>query len=125
MKAIGAVAATQAAQTAVTTANAVYAAGLVTGLAWLLLGVTGAAKKVASLISRPVAIGIILGLGFGFMIEGIKMMAGNWWLGAISLCGTLLLLANRAIPAMYLLLLFRAAAAAVIAFGSFIKQTCR
>jgi len=111
MKAIGAVATTQAAQSVVITSGAVYAAGLVTGLIWFLLGITGAAKKVTEIISRPVATGIILGLGFGFMIEGIKMMAGNWWLGAIGLGGTLLLLTNRRIPAMFLLLVFGGAAA--------------
>jgi MFS superfamily sulfate permease-like transporter len=114
MKAIGAVATTQAAQTVVITSGAVYAAGLVTGLIWLLLGVTGAAKKVADIVSRPVALGIILGLGLGFMIEGVKMMAGNWWLGAIGLAGTLLLLSNRAIPAMFLLLIFGGVAAVVM-----------
>jgi predicted benzoate:H+ symporter BenE len=114
MKAIGAVATTQAAQSIVIAPNAVYAAGLVTGLIWLLLGVTGAAKKVAEIVSRPVAAGIILGLGFGFMIEGIKMMSGNWWLGSVALAGTLLLLSNRVIPAMFLLLVFGGAAAVVM-----------
>lgn len=114
MKAIGAVATTQAAQSIVIVPNAVYAAGLVTGLIWLLLGVTGAAKRIADFVGRPVAIGIILGLGFGFMFEGVKMMAGNWWLGAIGLTGTLLLLSNRAIPVMFLLLVFGGVAAIVM-----------
>jgi hypothetical protein len=48
MKAIGAVATTQAAQTLVITPNAVYGAGIVTGLIWFLLGVTGAAQRVAA-----------------------------------------------------------------------------
>ena len=113
MKAIGAVATTQAAQSIVITSGAVYAAGLVTGVIWLLLGVTGAAKKVAEIVSRPVALGIVLGLGFGFMIEGVKMMSGNWWLGAIALAGTLLLLTNRTIPAMFLLLVFGGVAAVI------------
>jgi hypothetical protein len=111
MKAIGAVATTQAAQTVVITPGAVYGAGLVTGIIWLVLGLTGAARKVADLVSRPVAIGIIMGLGFSFMFEGIKMMAQGWALGAVALAGTLLLLANRAFPVMFLLLLFGAAAA--------------
>jgi hypothetical protein len=64
MKAIGAVATTQAAQTIVIIPNAVYGAGIVTGIIWLVLGVTGAMKKVAELVSRPVAVGIIMGLGF-------------------------------------------------------------
>jgi hypothetical protein len=36
---------------------------------------------VTKLIARPVVLGITLGLGFGLMIEGAKMMAQNWWVG--------------------------------------------
>jgi predicted benzoate:H+ symporter BenE len=104
MKAIGAVATTQAAQTITITPNAVYGAGIVTGVIWFLLGMTGAAKKVAEWVSRPVAIGIVLGLGFSFMLEGVKMMAQGWLLGGAALLGTMLLLSNRAIPVMFLLL---------------------
>lgn len=53
MKAIGAVATTQAAQTATITAGAVNAASLVTGLIWLVLGFTGLTKRVTDLVSRP------------------------------------------------------------------------
>src|SRR4030065_2516007 len=49
MKAIGAVATTQAAQTITITPNAVYGAGIVTGVICFLLGMTGAAQKVAEL----------------------------------------------------------------------------
>ncbi|MGH8139906.1 MAG: putative sulfate/molybdate transporter [Steroidobacteraceae bacterium] len=108
MKAIGAVATTQAAQTAVITQAAVYSASLVTGLVWLILGLTGAATHVAKWVPRFVVIGIVLGLGLGFMVEGIRMMSGEWLPAAIGLVGTLLLLTNRAIPAMFLLLLFGA-----------------
>jgi MFS superfamily sulfate permease-like transporter len=111
MKAIGAVATTQAAQTITITPNAVYGAGIVTGVIWFLLGMTGAAKKVAELVSRPVAIGIVLGLGFSFMLEGVKMMAQGWLLGGAALLGTMLLLSNRAIPVMFLLLVVGALAA--------------
>jgi MFS superfamily sulfate permease-like transporter len=108
MKAAGAVAATQAAQTAVITPAAVYSASLVTGIIWLILGLTGAAHRIAKLVPRPVVVGIILGLGVGFMLEGIRMMATNWLIAAIGLGGTVLLLTNRTIPAMFLLLLFGA-----------------
>ena len=108
MKAIGAVAATQAAQTATITQATVYSADLVTGLAWLLLGVTGVAKQVAGWGPRPLVIGILLGLGMGFMLEGIKLMSGQWLIATVALLGTLLLLTNRSIPAMFLLLVFGA-----------------
>jgi MFS superfamily sulfate permease-like transporter len=104
MKAIGAVATTQAAQTATITAGAVHAASLVTGLIWLILGLTGLTKRVTDLISRPVAIGIVLGLGIGFMIEGSKLMAAGWFLSVGLLLLTLLLLSNRIMPVMFLLL---------------------
>jgi MFS superfamily sulfate permease-like transporter len=108
MKAVGAIATTQAAQTLVLTPAMVWGASLVTGAVWLLLGLTGTARHVARLISRPVVLGIILGLGFGFMIEGAKMMAQNWWIGGAALLATTLLLTNRIVPAMFLLLLFGA-----------------
>jgi hypothetical protein len=109
MKAAGAIATTQAAQTIIITPAMVYGASLATGLIWLVLGLTGTAHRVANLIKRPVVIGIILGLGFGFMIEGAKMMAQNWWVAAPALLCTCLLLTNRIVPAMFLLLVFGAA----------------
>ncbi len=113
MKAIGAVATTQAAQTAVITQAAVYSASLVTGLFWLTLGLTGAAARIAKLVPRFVVIGIVLGLGLGFMLEGIKMMNTGWLVAAVGLLGTVLLLTNRAVPAMFLLLFFGGVCGAV------------
>jgi hypothetical protein len=108
MKAVGAIATTQAAQTLTITPAMVYGASLATGIVWLFLGLTGTAHRVAGLVKRPVVLGIILGLGFGFMIEGAKMMSQNWWVGGAALLGTALLLTNRIVPAMFLLLLFGA-----------------
>jgi predicted benzoate:H+ symporter BenE len=105
MKAAGAIATTQAAQTLTLTPAMVHGASLVTGLIWLILGLTGTANRVANLVKRPIVVGIILGLGFGFMIEGAKMMSDNWWIGGAALLGTSLLLSNRVIPAMFVLLL--------------------
>jgi hypothetical protein len=106
MKAIGAVAATQAAQTATISQSTVYGASLVTGLIWLLLGLSGAARRVGRWAPRPVVVGIILGLGLGFMLEGIKMMSSGWLIATIGLSGTVLLLKNKVVPVMFLLLLF-------------------
>jgi predicted benzoate:H+ symporter BenE len=114
MKAIGAVAATQAAQTAMITPAVVVGAGLSTGLIWLLLGMTGAARRISALVPRFVIIGIVLGLGVAFMLEGIRMMATGWVIASIGLAGTLLLLTNRSIPAMLLLLIFGAACGAAL-----------
>jgi hypothetical protein len=109
MKAVGAVAAAQAAQTAVITSSVVVGASLATGLIWLLLGLTGMARRIAALVPRFVVIGIVLGLGIAFMLEGIKLMAAGWIVAALGLVGTLLLLANRSIPAMMVLLVCGAA----------------
>ena len=106
MKAAGAIATTQAAQTITLTPAMVHGASLVTGLIWLILGLTGTANRVAKLVKRPIVVGIVLGLGFGFMVEGAKLMSQNWWIGGAALLGTSLLLTNRVIPAMFLLLLF-------------------
>jgi hypothetical protein len=113
MKAIGAAAATQAAQTAVITQATVYSAGLVTGIIWLLLGLSGTATRMAKWVPKFVVLGIMLGLGMGFMLEGIKMMNTGWIIAAIGLVGTLLLLTNRSVPAMFLLLLFGVACGAI------------
>jgi Molybdopterin converting factor, large subunit len=52
----------------------IFGAGITTGLFWFILGITGTIKVVGRLVSKPVARGIILGLGLSFMVEGIKMM---------------------------------------------------
>jgi Molybdate transporter of MFS superfamily len=106
MKALGAAAVAQAAQTAIITPSTVYAAGLVTGLLWLALGLSGVATGIARIVPRFVIIGIVLGLGLSFMTEGIRLMSTGWVIAAIGLAGTLMLLTNRSVPAMFLLLLF-------------------
>lgn len=103
MKAIGAVVVGQAAIAGLT-ASAVVGAGLVTGIIWLALGLTGLAKRASSLIPRPALIGVILGLGFSFMLEGIRMMAVSPWLAGSLLCATLVLLSRPRFPAMLILL---------------------
>jgi MFS superfamily sulfate permease-like transporter len=113
MKAVGAIAATQAAQTIIVTPAMVWGASLATGIVWLALGLTGMAHRVANFVSRPVVSGIILGLGLGFMIEGAKMMSQNWWIGGSALLGTSMLLTNRVVPAMFILLVFGAGYAVV------------
>jgi hypothetical protein len=109
MKAIGAVAVTGAAQTAVVTPESVAIATLATGLIWLAIGLTGTADRVARWVGRPVTLGIVLGLGVAFMLEGTRMMATGIWLAAPLLVATILLLSNRALLAMVLILVAGAA----------------
>jgi predicted benzoate:H+ symporter BenE len=110
MKAIGAIATAQAGNAAIT-AQAVGAAGLVTGAFWLLFGATGFAKRLGAWISDAVASGLVLGLGFGLMLAAVRMMSGGWLLAGATLAATLLLLTRPAVPAMLLLLVFGAGAA--------------
>ena len=104
MKAIGAVAATGATQTAVITPEAVAVAALATGVIWLVLGFTGVAERVAKWVGRPITLGITLGLGLAFMLDGTRMMATGLWLSVPLLLATILLLSNRALLAMFLVL---------------------
>jgi len=105
MKAIGAVSIAGAAQTATVTPEAVAVAALATGLIWLLLGITGTAERVVRWIGRPVIIGITLGLGLAFMLQGTQLMSTAVWFAAPLLLLTILLLARKAILAMVLILI--------------------
>ncbi len=111
MKAIGAAAITQSSQ--VLSASAVMGAGVVTGLLWLLLGATGLARRLARWVPKPALLGVVMGLGFSFMLEGIRMMAKSPWIGAAMLVLTLFLLARSRFPSMLVLLVIGAALALV------------
>jgi hypothetical protein len=104
MKAIGAIAVTGAAQTAVITPEAVAVAALATGVIWLLLGSTGTVERATRWVGRPVTLGIVLGLGIAFMLDGTRMMATGMWLAVPLLSVTILLLSSRALLAMILIL---------------------
>lgn len=73
MKTAGAVAATQAAQSATIAADAVVGADLATGLIWLRLGITGTARRLATLVPHYVVVGIVLGLG----LKSARVEAGS------------------------------------------------
>lgn len=105
MKAAGAVATTQAAQSALITPGAVYGAGLVTGLIWLLLGMTGLAQRLTRWITRPVAQGVVLGLGMAFMWQGTRLMAGQWLLAGAGLLIVVMFARSRRMPGIFVLLL--------------------
>ena len=107
MKAIDAVAGTQAPRLPRLRPQLLTSAGLAPGFMGLLLGLPGAASKGAKLIGHPVVVGFILGLGMGFMLKGVKMMASNWLISSRGFARTKLLIANRTFfLAMLLLPLF-------------------
>ncbi len=105
MKAIGAAAITQTAGAVALTPAMVAGAGVATGLIWLLLAASGLAKRLSQWIPKPALLGVVMGLGFSFMLEGIRMMAQGWAVSAVLLALTLILLARSRFPAMVVLLL--------------------
>lgn len=65
--------------------GAIWASGLFTGVLWLLMGVTGAVTWIARLTSRPIVQGLILGLGLAFVVEGVKLMEGDYVLATVAM----------------------------------------
>lgn len=111
MKIIGAAAITQTAGSVALTPALVAGAGVATGLFWLLMAASGLAKRLAQWVPKPALLGVVMGLGFSFMLEGIRMMAQGWAVSAVLLALTLILLARLRFPAMLALLLAGAAVA--------------
>lgn len=86
------------------TPEVVVAAGLFTGVVWLALGLTGLAERFSAWIPREALLGVVMGLGFGFMLEGLRTMSAQPWGGAATLAIALVLLSRPAIPTMLVLL---------------------
>jgi predicted benzoate:H+ symporter BenE len=105
MKAIGAAAITQTAGAVALTSSMVIGAGVATAAIWMFLGLTGLAKRLSAWVPRPALLGVVMGLGFSFMLEGIRMMSEHWAMSAGLLALTLALLARSRFPAMVLLLI--------------------
>lgn len=93
--------------------GAIWASGLFTGVLWLLMGVTGAVTWIARLTSRPIVQGLILGLGLAFVVEGVKLMEGDYVLATVAMALTFVLLSWERVPAMLLLLAFGATVAVI------------
>jgi len=104
MKAVGAVATAQVANMAMTP-GVVYGAGLVTGLFWLLAGATGMAERLGRWVSRPVAQGVMLGLGVALMLQGAQLMRQQWLLAVVGLALVGALARVRRFPSLFALLL--------------------
>jgi predicted benzoate:H+ symporter BenE len=104
MKAIGASAVSQASIAAGLTASVVVGASLMTGAIWLLLAFTGLAKKISAYVPKSALLGVVMGLGFSFMGEGIRLMGSSPYIAGVLLMLTLALLNRPRVPAMLILL---------------------
>lgn len=74
MKAIATVASGHAAIEAGVDPTVVSIAAIFTGLIWLGLSVGSLAKRVAELVPPDALLGVVMGLGFVFMLEGVNFM---------------------------------------------------
>ncbi len=104
MKAIGASAVSQASIASGLTASVVIGASLMTGAIWLLLAFTGLAKKISTYVPKSALLGVVMGLGFSFMGEGIRLMESSPIIAGVLLMLTLALLNRPKVPAMLILL---------------------
>ncbi len=79
--------------------HAIAGAGIVIGLFFLVVGVTGLVEKLARVIPLTVASGLQLGLGLSLGALGIRMFADHPWIG-ISMSGFILVLLRfKRVPA--------------------------
>src|ERR1035437_9655872 len=104
MKAIGAAAVSQTTLAAGLGFAGVVGAGVDAGLLWIVLAVTGLGRRAASWVPRSALLGVVMGLGFSFMLEGIRMMSAGSWVAGLLLALTLVLLGRPRVPAMLVLL---------------------
>jgi MFS superfamily sulfate permease-like transporter len=75
-----------------------------TGAIWLLLAFTGLAKKISAYVPKSALLGVVMGLGFSFMGEGIRLMGSSPIIAGVLLMLTLALLNRPKVPAMLILL---------------------
>jgi hypothetical protein len=101
MKAIGTAAISHA---GAITPGSIWAAGLFTGALWLVMGASGAVSWIAKITSRPVVQGLVLGLGLGFLLEGLKLAQSDLPLATVAIVLTFALFSRPRVPAMLALL---------------------
>ena len=99
MKVIAVVAITQKWPT-----SRIYATGVVTGVIWLVLSLSGLIQKLAKITPRSIVRGIQIALGVMLAIEGFKMISTGWILGAVSIVVVLILRTNKYAPAAIVLI---------------------
>jgi MFS superfamily sulfate permease-like transporter len=104
MKAIGASAVSQASLAAGLTASSVVGAALMTGVIWLLLASTGLAKRLSQHVPKSALLGVVMGLGFSFMGEGVRKMVVAPYEALALFVLTFLMLNRPRVPSMLILL---------------------
>ena len=103
MKAIGAAAAAQATQQFLVTPSALALSALITGVFWLLASYTGLAQWAGNAVPKNVTKGIILGVGIALVLEALRLLQGDWPMGALMVVALLALNARSRISPFLLI----------------------
>ena len=82
----------------------IYASGFGTGIIWLGLAFTGLIQKIAAITPGSVVRGIQIALGILLAVQGFKMVATGWILGAVAIIIVILLRKSRYAPAAIVLM---------------------
>ena len=83
----------------------VYTSGIIMGIIWLGMGITGVMSHIARWTPKTVVTGIQISLGFLLAFEGIKFISGWWLVGLISVVIIIILHDNRYFPAAIMLVM--------------------
>lgn len=82
----------------------IYASGFGTGVIWLGLAFTGLIQRIATITPQSVVRGIQIALGILLAVQGFKMVATGWILGAVAIIIVILLRKSRYAPAAIVLM---------------------
>lgn len=83
----------------------IHAAGVATGIVWLVLAFSGIIGKICALVPMSIVRGIQAGLGLLLAIQAVKMMSTGWALGIAALVIIFLLKDSRYFPAALVLII--------------------
>ncbi|MDW7669284.1 MAG: putative sulfate/molybdate transporter [Bacillota bacterium] len=82
----------------------IHAAGVSTGIVWLILAFSGIMDKISKIVPNTVIKGIQTGLGLMLSIQALRMMSDNWLLGILALLIIIFLKDNKYLPASIILI---------------------
>jgi sulfate permease, SulP family len=78
--------------------GSIAGAGLVIGVVFLVLGVSGVVSRIARVLPLTIAAGLQLGLGLSLAALGVRLMSGEVWLGVVMSAGMLALMRYKRVP---------------------------
>jgi len=97
--------------------QAVAAGGLLIGIILILLAVSGSIAALARWVPQSVLSGVQLGIGLHLVLAGIRLVSGDWIVGAVAVAALLTLQWTRFKPVAALAVLIISAAWALQQLG--------